>query len=67
MENYIYLIGVLCFLPLTFHILFKLKFQNLFKANNIWEIKVAYLLLSLSFAHILASLVERFYLLSINI
>lgn len=66
MEHYIYLISVLLFLPLSFHILFKLKFQSLFKANNIWEIKLAYLLSSLIIAHLLATFIERFYLISIN-
>ncbi len=61
---YIYFIGLILTTPLVFHILFKLKFQELFQANKVFEIKVAYVIASLLICHILASIIEKLYLLS---
>lgn len=63
---YIYFIGFIIFFPISFHILFKLKFQELFKARNILEIKIAYVLFSICISHLLASVIEKFYLISTN-
>lgn len=63
-SNYIYFIGIIVSFPIVFRILFKLKFQELFKTNNVWEIKVAYILFSISICHLLASFLEKFYLIS---
>ncbi len=62
--NIIYLTAFFVFVPIIFHLLFKLKFQTLFQSNKIWEIKLAYLLLTLALAHLLASFIEKFYLIS---
>ncbi|MFI3329196.1 MAG: DUF1146 family protein [bacterium] len=63
-SNYIYFIGIIVSFPIVFRILFKLKFQELFKTNNVWEIKVAYILFSIAICHLLASFLEKFYLIS---
>lgn len=63
-SNYIYFIGFLFSFPIVFRILFKLKFQELFKANNIWEIKVAFVIISLCICHLLGSFMEKFYLIT---
>ncbi|MFI3251661.1 MAG: hypothetical protein R3Y60_00835 [bacterium] len=61
---YVYFIGMIIFVPSIFYISFKLKFQELFDARKTFEIKIAYVILSLCIAHILASIMEKFYLLS---
>ncbi len=63
-SNYIYFIGFILSFPLAFRILFKLKFQELFKANNTLDIKIAYVVFSFCICHLLASFIEKFYLIT---
>lgn len=57
----VYFILLIMFFTINFNILRALNFENIFKKNHIWQIKAAYIILSLAFAHILAEILMKFY------
>lgn len=59
-ELLFYFISLMAFFFITFQVLKASNLENVFKKNKIAEIKTAYILISLVFAHILASIVLKF-------
>jgi uncharacterized membrane protein YwzB len=55
----IYLLAAMLGFALTFKCLRGLNIEHLFKEGHVWEIKVAYLIICLVFAHIIGSLFEH--------
>lgn len=49
------------FFAIVFRILRALNIDKHFKANHIWEIKGAYIIFSLVIAHLLTTIILRFY------
>ena len=55
MEIYIYFITFLLAIPLIWFILLATNLENHFKQGKIWQIRVSYVIITLIFAHLLAS------------
>ncbi|WP_026391520.1 DUF1146 family protein [Haploplasma modicum] len=56
-----YFILLILFFAINFNVLKALNIENFFKKNHVWQIKAAYIILSLAFAHILAEILMKFY------
>jgi len=60
MDNWIYLIVFLISIPVTWFILLASNLEKCFKQGRILEIRIAYILLTLIFSHLLASCISTF-------
>jgi uncharacterized membrane protein YwzB len=58
--NYIYIFSFLLTLPLVWNILYSLRFEGIFKNGKIWQIRVAYVIVTIVVSHLLASAVDTF-------
>ncbi len=58
--EYIYIITFLLFIPIIWNILYVLRFESLFQQGKVTQIKVAYFLISLIGAHLVAEAIESF-------
>lgn len=58
--DYIYVFTFLLSLPLIWNILFSFRFENLFKSGKVWQIKVAYIIVTIIISHFLASAISTF-------
>jgi hypothetical protein len=58
-EDLIYFTSLLIFFAINLRILRALHIENKFEKMKIWEIKTAYFLLALVFAHMLAEIMVR--------
>ena len=58
--QYLYLTIFLLSLPLVWNILYSLRFEGLFKARHLWQIKTAYILVTLICSHLVASAIYTF-------
>jgi uncharacterized membrane protein YwzB len=58
--QYIYIFTLLISIPLVWNILYSLRFENLFKSGHIWQIKAAYIIVTLVVSHLLASMLDKF-------
>jgi uncharacterized membrane protein YwzB len=58
--EYIYLISFLLSIPLIWNILFTLRFEGLFKSGKIWQIRCAYIIVTVIISHFLAEAVYNF-------
>lgn len=61
LELIIYFIGLMIFFGITFKVLRATNLENIFKKNKVFEIKVAYFIISIVIAHILSSVLLKFY------
>ena len=59
MGNYVYFITLVVSAFWIIEVLKMSNFEKAFKKNAIWQIKSFYIIITLSFAHLLASFVER--------
>lgn len=57
----VYFILLIMFFTINFNILRALKIENIFKKNHIWQIKAAYVIVAITFAHILTEILLKFY------
>lgn len=58
--EYIYVFTLLISIPLVWNILYSLRFENLFKAGRVWQIKAAYIIVTLIISHLLADMLNTF-------
>ncbi len=59
-EQIIYFTSLVIFFAINLRILRALHIENKFEKFKLWEIKAAYFLISLGFAHMLAEMMVRF-------
>jgi len=55
METYIYFILLIFFIPVNFKVLLALNIEKNFKKEQIWQIKYAYIVISVLVSHWIAS------------
>jgi|GEM_PF-4366337 len=60
-ELIIYFIGLITFFAITFKVLRATNLESIFKKNKVFEIKAAYFIISIAIAHILSSILLKFY------
>lgn len=58
--SYMYVFSFLLCIPLIWNILYSLRFENLFKKDHIWQIKTAYVIVTIIVSHLLASAIDTF-------
>ena len=58
--EYLYITIFLLSLPLVWNILYSLRFEGLFKAGHLWQIKTAYILVTIICSHLIASAINTF-------
>ena len=58
--NYLYIFSFLLTLPLVWNILYSLRFESLFQKGKVWQIKVAYVIVTIIASHLLASAIDTF-------
>ena len=58
--NYVYIFSFLLSIPLVWNILYSLRFEGLFQKGKIWQIKVAYIIVTIVISHLLASAIDTF-------
>lgn len=58
--EHIYLFTFIIFIPVVWNILMALRFESLFKQGHVWHIRLAYALVSLVGAHLVAVSIESF-------
>ncbi len=58
--DYVYVFTFLIGIPLVWNILFSFRFENLFKSGKVWQIKVAYIIVSLVISHLLSEAISTF-------
>ncbi len=58
--DYVYIIIFLLGLPLFWNILFSLRFENIFQKGKIWQIRCAYILVTIILSHFLADAISSF-------
>ncbi len=63
LEGFSYLIVFLASLPLVFQILMALNLESKFKKNQIWQIKAAYIIVTIVVSHLVAEVFIRLYFL----
>ena len=54
MDAYVYLVLLIVFIPINFHVLTKLHIEKKFEQNSIWQIKYAYIVISILLSHFIA-------------
>lgn len=60
-ELIIYFAFLIVFFAITFKVMRGLNVEGLFKKNHIWEIQAFYIIISLVIAHVLSTILLRFY------
>lgn len=58
--DYIYVFTFLLSLPLIWNILFSLHFETLFQSGKVWQIKAAYIIVTIIISHLFASAISEF-------
>ena len=58
--EYVYIFALLISIPLVWNILYSLRFENLFKSGRVWQIKAAYIIVTLVVSHLLADMLNTF-------
>ena len=58
--QYIYIFTLLIAIPLVWNILYSLRFEGLFKSGRVWQIKAAYIIVTLVISHLLADMLNTF-------
>ena len=58
--DYVYVFTFLLSIPLVWNILFSLRFETNFKSGKIWQIRVAYIIVTIIVSHLLASAISEF-------
>lgn len=58
--EYLYLCSFLLSLPLIWNILFTLRFEGLFKSGKVWQIRCAYIIVTVIVSHFLAEAIYSF-------
>ena len=58
--EYVYIFTLLISIPLVWNILYSLRFEGLFKSGKVWQIKAAYIIVTLCVSHILADMMNTF-------
>lgn len=58
--QYLYIFTFLLSMPLVWNILYSLRFEGLFKNGRIWQIKVAYIIVTLVVSHLIADAINTF-------
>lgn len=58
--NYVYVFTFLLGLPLVWNILFSLRFEGVFQKGKIWQIRCAYVILTIVLSHFLAEAISNF-------
>ena len=58
--DYIYIFTFLAGIPLIWNILYSLRFESNFKSGKVWQIRVAYVIVTIVVSHLLASSISEF-------
>ena len=58
--KYIYLVSFILALPLMWNVLLALRFEGIFKKGSIWQIRCAYILVTVILSHFLAETIYTF-------
>lgn len=58
--QYLYVFTFLLSLPLVWNILFSLRFEGLFQKGKLWQIKAAYIIVTIILSHFLADAINTF-------
>ena len=58
--DYTYVFTFLLSIPLIWNILFSFRFENLFKSGKVWQIKAAYVIVTITLSHLLAESFSTF-------
>lgn len=53
-DNIIYLLLLVTFIPINFHVLSKLHLEKKFNQGAIWQIKYAYIVITILLSHFMA-------------
>ena len=61
MEQYIFIVVFLLFIPIVFKLLRSLKFEHLFQQGKVFEIICAYILATILISEILTQALERLF------
>lgn len=61
MEQYIFIVVFLLFIPIVFKLLRSLKFEHLFQQGKVFEIRCAYILATILISEILTQALERLF------
>ncbi|MDR2822628.1 MAG: DUF1146 family protein [Acholeplasmatales bacterium] len=59
MNNLIYFLALIFFFVISFKVFSSIHIENEFNKNKVFEIKAAYVLLSLAVAHLLADMILK--------
>ena len=58
--QYLYVFTFLLALPFVWNILFSLRFESLFQKGKIWQIRAAYVIVTIILSHFLADSINTF-------
>lgn len=58
--EYVYVFTFLLGIPLFWNILFALRFESIFQKGKVWQIRLAYVLVSIILSHLLAEGINLF-------
>lgn len=58
--NYVYIFTFLLGLPLFWNILFSLRFESVFQKGKNWQIRCAYIFITIILSHFLADAISSF-------
>ena len=58
--NYVYVFTFLISLPIVWNILFSLHFEGVFQKGKIWQIRCAYVLVTIILSHFIADAISTF-------
>ena len=58
--QYLYVFTFLLSLPLVWNILFSLRFEGLFQKGKLWQIKAAYIIVTIILSHFFADAINTF-------
>ena len=58
--QYLYVFTFLISIPFVWNILFSLRFEGMFEKGKIWQIRAAYVILTIVLSHFLADAINTF-------
>lgn len=58
--EYIYLTAFLLSLPIIWNVLLQLRFEKLFKSGKVWQIRAAYIIVTVILSHFVADAIYTF-------
>ena len=58
--QYLYIFTFLLSIPLIWNILFSLRFEGLFQKGKVWQIRAAYVLVTIILSHFFADAIYNF-------